>query len=306
MKIVAIIPAYNEEESIAGVVKGTKKYVDKVLVINDGSTDSTEKAARRAGAMVYSHPINRGLGPTILDGYREALKMGADIILQTDADGQYLTTETPKLLKPVIENQADMSLGSRFAGEIESMPGIKKFGNRMFSRFTSFLAGTKITDAQTGFRAMRRELLENIIPTGRYTYTQEMIIRTSREGYRIIEVPIYFAKREHGESRLISNSFSYGSNALSIMVKTFREYHPLKFFGVPGILFILLGILLGLSLVNVYVSTGTFSGYTASIVLTALLIISGGLLIFMGMLADMMEAKYRQTREHFRRGAFAS
>jgi len=301
MKTIAVIPAYNEEESIAEIVTGTKKHVDKVLVINDGSTDATEKNARKAGAVVYSHPINRGLGPTILDGYREALRMGADIVLQTDADGQYLTTEIPKLLKPVVENRADMSLGSRFAGEIEHMPGIKKFGNRMFSRFTSFLAGTKITDAQTGFRAMNRELLENIIPTGRYTYTQEMIIRASREGYRIQEVPIFFAKRKHGDSRLISNSFSYGSNALSIMVKTFREYHPLKFFGVPGVVFILLGLLLGISLVDVFVKTGTFSGHTASVMLTVLLIITGGLLISMGLLADMMESKYRQIREHFRR-----
>jgi len=299
-KIVAIIPAYNEEKTVGSVIRETKRYVDKVIVINDGSTDGTEKIARKSGADIYSHPVRMGLGPTILDGYREALRLDADIILQIDADGQYLPKEIPKLLEPIHDNQADMVLGSRFSGTIEDMPFVKRMGNKTFSKITGFLSGTRITDAQTGFRVMRKELVENIIPTGRYTYTQEMIIRASKEGYRIMEVPIYFAKRPHGKSRLIGNVFSYGSNSLSIMIKTFREYHPMKFFGIPGIIFIIAGVWLGFEIGVVYLSTGVMNR-AGTATFSALLIITGVLLIFIGLLADMTESKYRQIREHFRR-----
>jgi glycosyltransferase involved in cell wall biosynthesis len=304
MKTVAIIPAYNEEGSIAGVVKGAKKYVDKVLVLNDGSTDKTEMKAKKAGAAVFSNTTNRGLCFTILVGYREALRMGADVVLQMDGDGQHITSDIPKVLEPVVKKKADMTLGIRSYAEAPEMLKTKRFGNRMFSRITSFLAGMKITDAQTGFRATSRELLENIIPTGKYTYTQEMIIRASREGYRIIEIPITVIKRRHGSSRLISSSLSYGKNVMPIMIKTFREYNPLAFFGLPGAALMLSGFVVAGYLLNIYLSTGAFEGRIGVITLATFLIISGGLLIFMGMLADMMEAKYRQIREHFRRAHF--
>lgn len=226
---VAIIPAYNEEDSIAKVVKGTLKHVDKVLVMDDGSTDNTAtRAIVSSKVAVMSCTVNRGLGIIMRDGYKIALKMGADIIVQIDADGQYLPKEIPKLLKPILNDEADMVLGSRFSGEIEDMSIRKQMGNQIFSGLTSVLIGKHITDAQTGFRAMRRELLEKIKPSGKYTYTQEMIIRSSKEGWRIKEVPIYFGRRKYGDSRLISNILSYARNALSIMLRTFYEYHPLK------------------------------------------------------------------------------
>jgi|YelNatPaOPRAMG01_1025707.scaffolds.fasta_scaffold88849_2 glycosyltransferase involved in cell wall biosynthesis len=300
MKIIAVIPAYNEEKTIGFVIKETKKYVDNVIVIDDGSTDNTAKIAKKNGAVIYSHPTRMGLGKTILDGYREALKLDAEIVLQIDADGQYLPKEIPKLLKPIIDNQADMVLGSRFLGTIENMPLIKKIGNKFFSKITSFLSGIKITDAQTGFRATRAEVIENIIPTGKYTYTQEMIIRASKEGYRIFEVPIYFAKRSYGKSRLIGNVFSYGSNAISIILKTFREYHPMKFFGIPGLIFIFFGTWLGYDVFSTYVLTGSMNR-PGTAMLSALLIITGVLLLFIGLLADMIESKYKQIREHFKR-----
>ncbi len=301
MKTVVIIPAYNEEKTIGEVVKEAKGYADEVIVIDDGSTDNTVNVARRTGAKVYSHSVNRGLGPSILDGYREALKRKADIVIQIDADGQYSTEEIPKLLDPILKERADMVLGSRFSGTIEEMPRTKRFGNKLFSRITSFSAGVKVSDAQTGFRAMRRELLEDVIPTGTYTYTQEMIIRAAREGYRIAEVPVHFKKRKFGKSRLISGVFPYGTRSLSIMLKTFREYRPMVFFGVPGAIMMILGFLLGIYLFYIWLQFGDIGGRTGMAVVTALLIIAGLLLVFLGMLADMMQAKYKQIREHFKR-----
>ncbi len=300
MKTIAIIPALNEEETIGRVIESVKRHVNNVIVIDDGSTDGTAKTARKAGARVYSHPVNKGLGPTILDGYREALKKGAEIVLQIDADGQYLARDIPRLINPILRNEADMVLGSRFSGTIEEMPFVKRTGNRFFSKITSVLSGMRITDAQTGFRAIRSELLENIIPTGKYTYTQEMIIRASKENFRIKEVPIYFARRKSGESRLISNVLSYASSSFMIMLRTFREYHPLKFFGLPGLVLLIAGAVIGYDVTIDYMLTGIMNR-AGSAILSALMIMSGILLVFMGLLADMMESKYRQTREHFRR-----
>lgn len=301
MKIVAIIPAYNEEESVGEIVKKTKEYVNDVIVIDDGSTDRTAEIAEKAGAIVYSHSRNRGLGLTIIDGYSLALKQNADIILQIDADGQYLPEEIPKLLKPINDKKADIVLGSRFAGEIEEMSLTKKIGNRLFSKITSFLSGTKITDAQTGFRAMRKEVADSIIPIGKYTYTQEMIIRSLKEGYQVLEVPIFFAKRKYGKSRLIRNIFSYGLLAFSIVIKTFRDYHPLIFFGVPGLILLLIGFLLGGYILSLYLAVKSLSEHTGIIVLTALLIMFGSFMVFVGMLAEMIQSRYLQIREHIKR-----
>lgn len=300
MKTVCIIPAYNEDKTIGNMIKSAKKHVDEIIVIDDGSTDKTKDVAKKAGAAVYSHNFNMGLGKTMRDGYMETIKTDADVIVQIDADGQYLPEEIPKLLEPIRKNMADMVLGSRFKGKIEEMPRIKRMGNLFFSKLTSFLAGQKITDSQTGFRAMRREIAELIIPTGKYTYTQEMVIRSIKEGYRVYEVPVYFAKRVSGESRLISNVFSYGGNSLSIMIGTFREYHPMKFFGIPGLIFILLGLIIGADVVYSYLTTGVMNRPGTGI-LSSLMIIFGTFLIFIGLIADMLESKYRQIRELLRR-----
>lgn len=301
MKIVAIIPAFNEESTVADVVRKTKKYAKEVLVIDDGSTDATAAKAKAAGAIVISHHTNKGLAKTITDGYTEALKRRADIVLQLDADGQYLPEEIPKLLEPILKNRADMVLGSRFEGTIEEMPYKKKFGNRLFSKLTSMLSGMKISDAQTGFRAMTRDVAETVIPTSRYTYTQEMIIRAAKEGYDIVEVPIYFAKRTSGKSRLVSNIFSYGVNAIVIIMKTFREHNPLVFFGGPGLLLFLIGFVYGAYLFNIYITTGSIAERIGSVMFSTFLMMSGLILGFMAMLADMLQAKYKQIREHIKR-----
>lgn len=301
MKVVGIIPAFNEEKSVGTVVREAKKHASRVIVIDDGSSDRTGAEAEKAGAEVVSHHTNRGLGITIADGYRHALKAGADVIFQIDADGQYKPDDIPKLLEPVIKGKADMVLGSRFLGGIEEMPFSKRFGNRLFSRMTSFLAGTKITDAQTGFRAMRRELLEAIVPTAGYTYTQEMIIRAAMEKFQVVEVPSYFAKRKHGKSRLIGNIFSYAINCFGIMAKTFRDYNPLWFFGSPGVVLMVGGFGVGMYVFFYFLQHGDIGGMVGRIILSALAMISGLILVFMGMFADMQQSKYIQLREHIKR-----
>ena len=287
IKIIAIIPAYDEEETIANVIKDTLPYVNEVIVINDGSTDATKEIAESAGADVIDNIVNRGLGKTIKKGYEEALNRDADIIVQLDADGQYLAKEIPLLIQPILNNKADLVLGSRLENIKYKMPKLKKLGNKAFSCLLRILTGADVKDGQTGFRAMRRQVLEMAMPSNKYTYTQEMIIKTAKEGWRIKSVPITFVERIGGESRLISNPLSYAWRSWTIIIRTLRDYHPLTFFGTSGLLLILSGITLGIALSYQFAVTG-WIGRTPSLILTALLIMTGVQLLFMGLMADMM------------------
>lgn len=198
MKLIAIIPAYNEESTIGDVIKATSRFVDEILVINDGSTDKTGETARNVGATIIDNIVNRGLGKTIKRGYDEAIKRGADIVVQIDADGQYDPEEIPKLIKPIIDNKADLVLGSRLENLKYEMPWVKKQGNKAFTWLLCMLTGADIKDGQTGFRTTRKEVFETLEIQGDFTYTQEMIVKVSKEGWRIANVPVNFYQRSTG------------------------------------------------------------------------------------------------------------
>lgn len=288
MKLIAIIPAYNEESTIEDVIKATSRFVDEILVINDGSKDYTSEIAKSAGATVIDNIVNRGLGRTIQRGYDEAIKRGADIVIQIDADGQYDPKEIPKLIQPIIDNKADLVLGSRLENLKYEMPWIKKLGNKAFTWLLRRLTGADIRDGQTGFRATRKEVFETLKIQGDFTYTQEMIVKASREGWRIANVPINFYQRSAGDSRLMSGPLSYAWRAWIIILRTIRDYDPLRFFGIPGIIFIITGIIFGTAFVYKYALVG-FIGHTPAVILTSLLIIVGVQMIFMALMADMMK-----------------
>jgi glycosyltransferase involved in cell wall biosynthesis len=301
-KVVIIIPAYNEEKSIAAVIRDVKKYASEIIVIDDGSTDHTISIAKKNGAFVLPNIINRGLGTTIRRGYQTALEHGADIVVQIDADGQYMATDIPKLIKPIIDNKADMVLGSRFLGGIQQMPLGNRAGNKIGTLVTGLVAGQNISDAQTGFRAMRKELLDEIIPMSKKTYVQEMIIRAVKEGWRVLEIPSYFKKRKSGPSRLIASLPGYAQRAFLIIIRMIREYHPLFFFGAPGMIFLLWGMGLGAEMSYVYLfGSGDVSTRTGTIIFSAFLMLLGFLLIMLGYVADMIQIKYLQLREEVRR-----
>lgn len=300
-KVIIIIPAYNEEKTLGGVIDEIKQY-GSVIVVDDGSKDKTAAIAKAKGATVIPNIINRGLGTSIRRGYLAALEHGADIVVQIDADGQYTASDIPKLIKPIVDNKADMVLASRFLGGIEHMPQSNRLGNRIGTLITSLVSGQKISDAQTGFRAMRKELLDEIIPLSKKTYVQEMIIRAVKEGWRVVEVPSYFKKRTSGPSRLIPNLRKYAQNAFVIIMRMMREYNPILFFSGPGIVFLLWGMILGGEMSYIYFfGSGDVSTRTGTIMFSAFLMLLGVLLIMLGYLADMIQVKYLQLREEIRR-----
>lgn len=291
MKVVITIPSYNEEKTIGGLIKSIKevmsktKYSYKILVIDDGSRDKTALVAKQSGAVVYSHPINYGLADTFKTEIKKSLELNADVVVHIDADFQYLPKQIPSLIKE-IEHGYDLVLGSRFKGKIEHMPLMKRLGNKAFSKVISSITNLKITDAQTGFRAFTKEVAEKIKITSNYTYTQEQIIRAVRQKFRIKEIPIYFAKRHDKKSRLMKGPFDFAVKAGVNLLRIYRDYEPLKFFGSFGALFFLVGFLIGLWLVYLFLKTGAI-GHLPSLILSMLLIIVGVQIIFFGFLADM-------------------
>ena len=290
MKIVVTIPAYNEEKTIGSLINkinevmSSGKYEYKVMVVDDGSKDKTAEVAKLANAVVYSHPKNYGLADTFRTETEKALKLGADVIVHIDADIQYKPEEIPLLLKE-IKNGYDLVLGSRFKGKIEYMPMIKKLGNKAFSRVVSNITGIRISDAQTGFRAFTKDVAEKIKITSNHTYTQEQIIRAVKKKFKIKEVPIYFAKR-NDKSRLISNPFKYAISAWINLIRTYRDYEPLKFFGLTGTSIFSIGLLIGLYLTYLHFTSGIV-GHFALIMFDILILSIGLQIIIFGFLADM-------------------
>ena len=293
MKIVVTIPAYNEEKTIGIVIDKIKEVMEsnsynyEILVVDDGSKDNIAEVAKNAGAVVYSHPRNYGLAETFKTEIKKSLKMGADIIVHIDADNQYQPVEIPKLVKEINKGY-DMVLGSRFNGTIESMPIIKRLGNKAFSKVISNISGIKISDAQTGFRAFTREVAEKIKITSNHTYTQEQIIRAVMEKFKIKEVPIYFAKRD-GKSRLMSNPFGYAIRAFINLIRVYRDFEPLKFFGIVGSIILFIGFLMGLYLVYFqFFGNGAFR-HLGLMMLDVLILSIGLQIIIFGFVADMLK-----------------
>lgn len=291
MKIAITIPAFNEEKTIGSVIRDIHKVMEKakynysVLVVDDGSTDNTAKAARQAGAEVYSHPTNRGLAETFRTEMAKCLEKKADIIVHTDADGQYLASEIPMLIEEVKKGN-DLVLGSRFKGKIESMPFMKKLGNMAFSRVISGIARMKISDGQTGFRAFTPAVAMMQI-TSDYTYTQEQIIRAVRNKFKIKEVPAYFAKRGgKTSSRLMKGPFQYAVKAWINLLRVYRDYEPLKFFGIFGAGMFITGAALSIWIFYTYLTTGTVGGIPR-VILSVLFLIMGIQIGLFGFLADM-------------------
>lgn len=290
MKIVVTIPAYNEENHIAKTIGDIKKVMERgsynyeILVLNDGSTDKTIEVAKKEGAFVFSHKINKGLAETFKDEMKVCLERKADIIVHTDADNQYPAEYIPQLIKK-IEDGYDLVLGSRFEKGKYSGSLMKKIGNKAFAKVFSNLLKTKLTDTTTGFRAFTKEIAELPLINS-FTYTQEQLIRAGKAKMRICEVPITTNKTR--ESRLFKNSFDYAIKAWINILRIYRDFEPLKFFGFFGFIFLVIGFLLGLWVTYNVITTGATGGIP-KVILSALSITTGLQMLLFGFLADMLK-----------------
>lgn len=301
-KVAIVIPAYNEERTVGRVIEEIPREIEgvdsvRVIVVSDGSTDGTENEAKKAGAdRIITFKQNMGLSRAFKAGLEAALETDADIIVSIDADGQYVPGEIPKLIEPIIKQEADIVLGSRFKGHIEHMPLKKKIGNIIATKVTRFVSGFPVSDAQTGFRAFSREAALRLNIFSDYTYVQETIIQAVHKDFTIVEIPCNFRRRED-ESRLVSSMFTYIKGAGSTIVRTSLYYKPLKTFLYIGGVFLLGGFLTGLKVHIHFIRTGQVGPYYPTIILTAFLILIGFQIIVLGLLADITDRNRRLQEE---------
>ena len=287
MKLVVLIPAFNEEENIQKVIQSIPKKVlgiseVKVLVVNDGSTDKTMDMAMNGGAYrVVSHKKNLGVGAAFMTGIRNAISMNADIVVAVDADSQFDSNQIPELILPILNNQADVVIGSRFQNKKpKNIPRIKYLGNKIFTKIVSSLVQQKFTDTQTGFRAYSKEALLNISVVSDFTYTQEVLIDLKFKGMQITEVPISVKYDDKRKSRVVKNIFKYSSKVLAILIRTLVYHRPMFSFNVLGGIFCGVGVL-----AKILTMTNIFSINTS---LSTGLIILGGVSFMMGVFASVV------------------
>lgn len=294
LKLIIIIPAYNEEKSITQVIKSIPRQIPlinkvEVLVINDCSTDKTAKQARKAGAdYIISNKKNLGLGKSFEKALQYACyKLSADIIVNTDADNQYDQTQIPTLIKPIIENKVDMVIGNRQVKTLKWMSWTKKYGNLFGDLVVSFIVGQKIKDASTGFRALSYECAKNIYLLSGHTYTHDMIIQAIKNDFIIDQIDITFKPRLYGNSKLILNIANHIFLSLVTIVRSIFYYSAFKFCSTISIIFLSAGFILGLRFIFFYIK-GFGEGHIQSIILSAILIIIGINIFVFGIIADLI------------------
>jgi len=240
MKIVIGIPAYNEEKNIAGILLKLKKISQDIIVCDDGSSDLTAKIAEELGAIVIQHKKNFGYGAGIRSIFLKAIEIKADVLVTFDADGQHRIEDINSVLEPIINDEADLVIGSRFLTDNNEIPKYRKIGIKTITSITNSSIGKKLSDSQSGFRAYNKKVLENIIPSeSGMGVSTEILIKASKMNLRITEVPIVVSYEGDTSTH---NPVSHGvSVILSTMKFTFIE-RPLTFYGIPGIILFAVGL----------------------------------------------------------------
>ncbi|MEI7037524.1 glycosyltransferase family 2 protein [Fulvimonas yonginensis] len=292
MKLIIQIPCLNEAETLAITLAELPHEVegfDKVelLVIDDGSTDNTSEVALAHGVdHVVRHPVNRGLAAGFMSGLEACLRLGADVIVNTDADNQYCGADIPKLTAPILSHQADIVVGARPIDETEHFSWLKKKLQRLGSWAVRIASRTDVTDAPSGFRAISRDAAMRLNVFNAYTYTLETIIQAGLSNLRIASVPI----RTNGDlrpSRLVKSIGSYIKRSLVTILRVFVIYRPLALFVSVGTAFLLAGLAAGIRFLYFYFSQSG-EGHVQSVVLASLCITLGMLFYMMGLIGDLI------------------
>ena len=263
------IPAYNEEKNIAVIITRLKKITDKIIVCNDGSSDLTSKIAEELGAIVINHEKNLGYGAAIRSIFLKAREINAECLVTIDADGQHKIEDVNKVIKPIIDGQADISIGSRFLDKNDNAPKYRKLGINIITKVTNSSLSEKITDAQSGFRAYNNKVLQALTPSDSgMGISTEILIKSSSLGFKIAEVPTEIQYEGDTSSQ---NPVSHGTGVLLSTLKYISIERPLRFYGVPSFIFFAIGLTFTFFAAQYYAEIGRLN--------TNLTLIAGGTLL---------------------------
>ncbi|GAB5558695.1 MAG: glycosyltransferase family 2 protein [Synoicihabitans sp.] len=297
VKLIIQIPCFNEAESLPTTLLALPRSVagfDEVewMVIDDGSTDETVAMAEVGGVdHIVKLPQNMGLAKAFAAGLEAAVEQGADVIVNTDADNQYCADDIEKLVRPLVDKQADLVVGARPVAAIEHFSPLKKLLQKWGSRVVRLLSRTTVADAPSGFRAFTRDTAMRLNVFSQYTYTLETLIQAGQNGMTVLSVPI----RVNGEtrpSRLVKGIWSYVKRSVLTMLRMFVVYRPLTFFMGMGAIAGGAGLALGLRFLYFFIN-GEGSGHVQSVILSALLMGAGLLLAVVALLADLISVNRR-------------
>ena len=294
MKLIIQIPCYNEEETLELAYNDLPRHIDGIdtieyLIINDGSKDGTVKRAKELGFHhIVSFMQNKGLAKGFMAGIDACLHLGADIIVNTDADNQYCGADIEKIVRPILDEKADIVIGERPIDETEHFSWKKKKFQHLGSWVVRVASGTDIPDAPSGFRAYSRDAAMRLNVVNEYTYTLETIIQAGNNKTAMTSVPIR-TNPETRPSRLFSSMWRYMKRSSTVITRSFVMYKPLKFFMTLGFVLLLFGAVLGIRFL-ILMAMGDGSGHIQSLILTAILVMMGFQTITIGLLGDTISA----------------
>jgi len=292
LKLIIQIPCYNEEEYLGVTLNNLPKKLEGIdeieyLVIDDGSTDKTVEVAKKMGVnYIIRHNNNLGLARAFATGIENCLELGADIIVNTDADNQYCAEDIEKLIKPILNGTADIVIGARPIDKIKHFSTTKKILQRIGSSVVRFFSNTNVLDATSGFRAISKEAAYHISIFSNYTYTLETIIQAGRKGLAVTSIPIRVNPVTR-PSKLIKSTFHYVCSSIITIFRIFIIYKPFRFFVILSLIFFTFGLALGFRYLYFFIM-GFGNGHIQSLILMSVLLIIGFLLFIMGLVADLI------------------
>jgi len=301
MKLIIQIPCYNEAEILGITLAALPRKVsgfDAVewLIIDDGSKDDTIKVAREYGVdHIVRHTRNQGLAHSFMTGVNACLRLGADVIVNTDADNQYNADDIPVLVKPILEKQADIVIGTRSIESIEHFTQIKKVLQKIGSWVVRVASNADVPDATSGFRAMTCTAARHLIVFNDYTYTLETIIQAGQKNMAITSVSVR-VNEDLRPSRLVKSIPSYIKRSIITIIRIFVIYRPFRFFGAVGFLLFGLGFLIGTRFLFLYL-TGRGQGHIQSLILAGILLGMGFQTFFIAFIADLLAANRKFLEE---------
>ncbi len=292
--IVAVIPAYNEARLIGSVVLKAKRAFDVVIVVDDGSTDDTALIAQAAGAVLVRHPTNKGKGVAINTGITTALRQfNPAVLVLLDGDGQHRPEEASAVIAPILAGEADIVIGSRYLVPTSTVPPHRVWAHRAFNLLTNHTSGTMVTDSQSGFRAFSPAALAALTFSAHgFAVESEMQYLARDHQLRVTEVPITILYDDPPKRHAIT----HGWHVLNGLLRLIGQYRPLLFFGVPGVITLLAGLLWGLLVVQIYTRTLELAvGYA---LISAILVIVGTLSLFTGIMLHSIRAMFLEHARH--------